>query len=476
MVFSSMTFLMLFLPLTLLLYFLNDKKGWRNGVLLLASLVFYAWGEPIWIVQMLVSVAVNYICALGIERSSQKKLPKKIWLCIGVIFSMLFLLYFKYFAFFANTMADLFSLSYHIQDKTLPIGISFYTFQILTYTVDVYRGKAKAQKNPAQLLLYISCFPQLIAGPIVQYADVVDMLEKRTSTPEGFSEGARRFVIGLSKKVLLANICGAAVEMLNPADTSITLSLAGAWYTAAMYTLQIYFDFSAYSDMAIGLGMIFGFEYKENFNYPYVSGSVSEFWRRWHISLGSFFRDYVYIPLGGNRKSKGRTILNLMIVWSLTGMWHGASWNFILWGAYYGILIIFERFVIGRERLERIPALFRIPCVLVITVVGWVLFYHTDLSMAVRHMMGMVGLGISENGLTALPICDVYTLAVIRKYSVFPLIAAAACLPVVPALKKHLSSRTFWQAVSYVSATVILIISIIFLIGQSYNPFIYFRF
>ncbi len=475
MVFSSMTFLMFFLPITLLLYFLNERIRWRNGILLVASLLFYAWGEPVLILLMLVSVGVNYVCALGIERSASAKTMQKIWLIVGASASMIFLLYFKYGAFFVNSAADLLSLSAHVAEKKLPIGISFYTFQVLTYTVDVYRGKAKAQKNPARLLLYVSCFPQLIAGPIVQYADVADMLNARSSTPVGFSEGARRFAVGLAKKVLIANICGAAVEALHPADSAVTMSVLGAWYAAGMYTLQIYFDFSAYSDMAIGLGKIFGFTYKENFNYPYISGSVSEFWRRWHISLGSFFRDYVYIPLGGNRGTAARTVLNLMIVWSLTGMWHGASWNFILWGAYYGLLIVAERFVIGRKRWERIPYAVRLPLVLLLTVWGWVLFYHTNLLLGIRQLSAMAGIALTEQGVTLATLSDPLALAVVRKYSVFPLIAMTACLPIVPLFRKRFSGQ-WTEVVSYAAATVLLLLSLIFLIGQSYNPFIYFRF
>ena len=466
-----MTFLLLFLPITLLLYSLRKSIKWKNGVLLVASLLFYSWGEPVYILLMLLSVGVNYMCSLGIERNRAAKTARKLWLTVGVVASMVFLVWFKYSAFIVNSFAGLFSFSYHMAEKNLPIGISFYTFQVLTYTVDVYRGKAKVQKNPARLLLYVSCFPQLIAGPIVQYADVAHMLDERPYDPARFSEGARRFAIGLSKKVVLANLCGASISMIDPAAPSVSISVAGAWYAALMYTLQIYFDFSAYSDMAIGLGRIFGFDYKENFNYPYISGSITEFWRRWHISLGSFFRDYVYIPLGGSRCSARRTILNMMIVWSLTGMWHGASWNFILWGMYYGILLIIERFLIGRDRMNRIPYALRLPIILIITMFGWVLFYHTDLSLAIRQMGAMVGLGGS-----GVPLIDSVTAAVIRKYSFLPVIAALACLPVIPAINKRIGTSVAAEALSYILATCLMIISLIFLAGQSYNPFIYFRF
>ena len=470
MVFSSMTFLLLFLPFTLLFYSLRSGIKWKNGVLLAASLLFYAWGEPVYILLMLLSVSVNYVCALGIDRAKKGSALRRFWLVIGVVASMMFLVWFKYAAFLTNTVSELLSLSYHLAEKKLPIGISFYTFQVLTYTVDVYRGKAAVQKNPAKLLLYVSCFPQLIAGPIVQYSDVEKMLDSRPYDPVRFSEGARRFAVGLAKKVILANLCGAAISRIDPAAAETTVSVAGAWYAALMYTFPIYFDFSAYSDMAIGLGRIFGFDYKENFNYPYVSGSVSVFWRRWHISLGSFFRDYVYIPLGGSRCSTVRVILNMMIVWSLTGMWHGASWNFILWGMYYGVLLIVERFVIGRERVEKIPYVFRLPVIFVITVFGWVLFYHTDLSLAIRQISAMIGVGSN------LQLIDPLTAAIIRKYSVLPIIAAICSLPVLPALKKRLGSGRAVDTISYIAATVLMVLAMVFLVGQSYNPFIYFRF
>ena len=464
-----MTFLLLFLPVTLLFFSVRSNIRWKNGVLLAASLFFYAWGEPVYILLMLLSVGVNYICASFIDKEGNNTASRRLWLTAGIIASMAFLVWFKYAAFLVNSFSGVFSLSFHMAEKKLPIGISFYTFQVLTYTVDVYRKKARVQKNPAKLLLYVSCFPQLIAGPIVQYADVAEMLDHRPFDSVRFSEGARRFAIGLSKKVIIANLCGAALSRIDPSDASISISVVGAWYAALMYTFQIYFDFSAYSDMAIGLGRIFGFDYKENFNYPYISGSITEFWRRWHISLGSFFRDYVYIPLGGSRCSVRRTIFNMMVVWSLTGMWHGASWNFILWGMYYGILLITERFVIGRERLDRVPSFLRIPVIFILAMLGWVLFYHTDLTLAFRQIGAMIGIGADVQ------FADPPSAAVIRKYSVMPLIAAVAALPVIPALKKRLSSRVS-EPLSYIAATLLMLLSVIFLVGQSYNPFIYFRF
>ena len=466
MVFSSLTFLLLFLPLLYALYFARTSVKWRNGVLLVMSLLFYGWGEPVWILAMILSTAVNFFCARAIVRREEGA-ARKLILALGVVASLSFLVYFKYSAFLANSVAALLSLSWRMDTPRLPIGISFYTFQILTYTVDVYRGKAPAQKSPLRLLLYISCFPQLIAGPIVQYGDVESQLGERSVTPDAFTEGMERFIKGLAKKVLLANVCGAALEELTLAGTGEPLSLLGAWLAAFLYTLQIYFDFSAYSDMAIGLGKTLGFTYKENFVFPYASLSVTEFWRRWHISLGSFFRDYVYIPLGGNRRGTARTVLNLLIVWGLTGLWHGAAWNFVLWGLYFGVLLILERFVF-KPILEKTPGAVRWLLTFVIAVIGWVIFYYTDLPALGQHLCALFGMGVS--GLS-----DAAAAAVVRKYTVYPLIAWVLSLPVVPAVAAKLPRR-LRSALALVFSVVLLGASLLFLVGQSYNPFIYFRF
>ncbi len=466
MVFSSLTFLLLFLPILYLLLFLSRSPRWRNGVLIAASLFFYGWGEPVWILAMLFSTAVNYVCALAIDATERKGL-RRLCLVLGVIASVAFLFYFKYAAFLLNTVLSFTGLSWRMDAPQLPIGISFYTFQILTYTVDVYRRKAPVLKNPLRLLLYISCFPQLIAGPIVQYGDIADQLEVRTITVPDFAEGMQRFVKGLAKKVLLANLCGAALEELPLAGTGAALSVGGAWLAGLLYTLQIYYDFSAYSDMAIGLGRTLGFRYKENFLFPYGSRSITEFWRRWHVSLGSFFRDYVYIPLGGNRRGTARTIFNMLVVWALTGLWHGASWNFVLWGAYYGVLLILERFVLAKA-LEKIPKLLRWLMTFVIVLIGWIIFYYTDFAAVGQHLLALIGIGGAGW-------IDAQTIAVVRKYTVFPLLCLALSLPWVPALGKALPEklRDFLQP----AVTVILFaVSVLFLVGQSYNPFIYFRF
>ena len=466
MVFSSLTFLLLFLPLLYLLYFARSSVRWRNGVLLALSLLFYGWGEPVWILAMILSTAVNFCCARAITRT-EKEHARRWILALGVIASLSFLLYFKYSAFLVNTFAALLSLPFRMDPPRLPIGISFYTFQILTYTVDVYRGRAPAQKSPLRLLLYISCFPQLIAGPIVQYGDVESQLGERSVSPDDFTAGMQRFVKGLAKKVLLANVCGAALEELTLAGSGQALSWGGAWLAVFLYGQQIYFDFSAYSDMAIGLGKTLGFTYKENFDFPYASHSVTEFWRRWHISMGSFFRDYVYIPLGGSRCGRLRTIFNIVLVWALTGLWHGASWNFVLWGLYFGLLLILERFVL-RGLLARLP---RFVCWLgsfALVTISWAIFYYTDLSAVAQHLAALFGAGVSG-------LWDAAAGAVVRKYTLYPLAAFFLSLPVVPALAKKLPER-LRDALGLLLSIALLAASLLFLVGQSYNPFIYFRF
>ena len=471
MTFSSLTFTTLFFPVVLILYFICTDLRWRNGVLLVASLIFYSWGEPIWVLAMIGSTAINYVAAMLIDRASSPGL-RKTALVVGAAASLAVLFYFKYAAFLVNSVTSLFGVSFSIPVLELPIGISFYTFQVLTYTVDVYRYKSPVQRDPFKLMLYVSCFPQLIAGPIVQYSDVAVMLDERESTPEGFTEGKKRFAVGLSKKVLLANVCGLIIEELPSAAGASGMSVLGAWYISVLYSLQLYFDFSGYSDMAIGMGRIFGFTYKENFNYPYISKSASEFWHRWHISLGSFFRDYVYIPLGGNRRGRARTALNLAIVWALTGLWHGASWNFVIWGLYYGVLIILEKLVLADFR-EKLPGAAQHIAALFLIVVGWTVFYYTDMGCLGKHLGAMFGIG-------AAGLSDPVTMAVIRKYTVLPLIAAIASLPILPRLKawlgKHEKLEGAADIVSLVCLTALMLLSMIFIVGQSYNPFIYFRF
>ncbi len=471
MVFSSTTFLFLFLPALLVAYFCRKGIRWRNGVLLVFSLIFYSFGEPVWVLGMVGVTLINYFIALRIDRTRQKR-RRALLLAAGVFASLVLLIFFKYSSFLLNTVYGLFGVDRVAPERHLPIGISFYTFQVLTYTVDVYRKKARPQTNPLWTLLYISCFPQLIAGPIVQYSDVAEALSARKTTPTDFYRGMQRFVLGLGKKILLANLCGEMLESTALGGAGEPLSLLGSWLSAALYTMQLYFDFSAYSDMAIGLGRVFGFTYKENFDHPYLSASITEFWRRWHMSLSAFFRDYVYIPLGGNRRGTARTILNLAVVWTLTGLWHGASWNFVLWGVYYFALLVLERFVL-KDALDRVPAALRHVLTLLLVTVGWVIFYYTDFSAMTEHLKALIGLG--GGGLT-----DPKLLAVLKKYTALPLVMAVCCLPLQRYLK-GLFSRDgklgLWGEVLGAAAlTVIFLLSLLFLMGQTYNPFIYFRF
>ena len=478
MVFSGFTFLLLFFPVTVLLVLLCRNIRWQNAVLLIASLVFYAWGEPKWILAMLAVTAVNYLCALPLQRETLPRAVRRLLLTLGVLGGLAFLIYFKYAAFFVNTVGGLFGQPNLMKSTALPIGISFYTFQALTYTVDVYRKKAPVQKNPLKLLLYVSCFPQLIAGPIVQYADIAPQIDNRKITADGYIRGFRRFCIGLAKKILLANLCGSVIAELGMADTG-TLTVLGAWFGAILYSLQIYFDFSAYSDMAIGIGRMLGFTYKENFNYPYMADSVTDFWRRWHISLGAFFRDYVYIPLGGNRVGKLRFVLNLLIVWGLTGLWHGASWNFILWGLLYGVLLIFEKLILGK-RLSRIPSVIRRIFTLLFVMLGWIIFYYEDVRLGLTHIGALFGIARVDGAWQAAPLFDDKWLLLL-KYALPLLFMFVACTPLAKRIaetweNRHRIRRCGFDLAATIVSVALLALSLLFLIGQSYNPFIYFRF
>ena len=464
MVFSSLSFLFLFLPVLYLLYFIIPDWRWRNGVLVAMSLLFYGWGEPVWILAMLFSTLVNFYCARALTHTASHHRRRRM-LTLGVLASVSFLAYFKYSAFFVNTVAALIGVTWRMTAPRLPIGISFYTFQVLTYTVDVYRRKARPLDSPLELLLYVSCFPQLIAGPIVQYADIEPELRQRTVLPDDFTAGFQRFVKGLAKKILLANLCGQALEELALGQAGWTV--AGAWMGAFLYGLQLYFDFSAYSDMAIGLGRTLGFHYKENFDFPFASQTVGEFWRRWHMSLGAFFRDYVYIPLGGSRAGTARTIVNTLIVWLLTGLWHGASWNFVLWGLYFGLILLLERFVL-KNALLTAPKLLQYVWTSLLVLISWVIFYEVDMTQLVRHLGALVGLGVTGW-------IDTTAFSVLRTWTVFPLLAWLLSLPTVPAIRKRLPEKLN-EALSLVLTPALLLVSVVFLIGRSYNPFIYFRF
>lgn len=471
MVFSSMTFLCLFLPLVFFLHSVTKSTRVRNGILLAFSLLFYAWGEPVWIVTMLFTTIVNYFCALFVDRQKDKK-KRKIALIAGLVISLSFLFYFKYAAFLINSFAKLFSLPFNFTAPKMPIGISFFTFQIITYTVDVYRKDAPLQKDPCSLLLYVCLFPQLIAGPIVRYGDVAAQIENRKITSAGIGNGFFRFTLGLGKKVILANLCG---EALNGLPAVADMTLASGWLATLLFCLQLYFDFAGYSDMAIGMGRMFGFTFLENFDAPFCSSSISEYWRRWHISLGSFFREYVYIPLGGNRVSRGRWFFNMLVVWMLTGFWHGASWNYLLWGLYYGSLILLER-TVCKSLADALPRIFRHIFTLILVMVGFVLFRNEDFVQMGQQLEAMF-----------LPwkrgLCDAQAVYVWKDNLVLIILSCFCCLP----LRKL--GESFWKKrraqgkrntvrpyLKGITAVALLLLSMLFLVGQSYNPFLYFRF
>ena len=474
MVFSSLTFLLLFLPAMIAVYFACRGIRLRNAVLLIGSLIFYAWGEPVFVLVMAFVTFVVYAGTLAFS-AARKNTTKRLLFAVTLIVSLAALAYFKYAAFFVNQIVGLFGLSHVMQTPRLPIGISFFTFQAISYAVDAYRGNVRVQKKFSHLLLYVSCFPQLIAGPIVQYADIEFELEERQTTLDDFTGGMRRFAIGLCKKVLVANILGEMLSALPDAGASFS----AGWMTSIVFALQIYFDFSAYSDMAIGLGRVLGFRYQENFRYPYISRSVSEFWRRWHISLGQFFREYVYFPLGGSRKGRHRTTLNLLLVWTLTGLWHGASWNFVLWGLYYGVLIALEHGVF-RYAVKRTPKPLGILLTLLAVLFGWTLFYQTDLSACARQLLAMLGIARQNGAIAFAGWIDTETLHVLRTYTVFPLVAGVLSLPILPALDRLLRQRIHLQRTAQLLSVLLLtagvVLSIMNLVSDSYNPFLYFRF
>ncbi|MBR6322106.1 MAG: MBOAT family protein [Lachnospiraceae bacterium] len=463
MIFSSVTFLFLFLPPVLLLYYIVPVKL-KNFILLAASLIFYAWGEPIYVILMLYSILLNYSMGLLMDRVPKMKTEI---LVFTVFVNLLLLGFFKYYGFLMENVNAIFHLNLPIRRLALPIGISFYTFQALSYIIDLYRGKFPVQKNIVRFATYITMFPQLIAGPIVRYEDVERQLEKRTLSLPRFGKGAVRFIIGLAKKVLLANLTGAVFEQI--AAQAGSVSTLGAWIGALAYTFQIYFDFSGYSDMAISLGDMLGFRFSENFNSPYAAESVTDFWRRWHISLGTWFREYVYIPLGGNRVSVIKHIRNILVVWMLTGLWHGASWNFVIWGLYYGILLLLEKYVFLKWK---IPTFIRRIFTLLFVIVGWVIFSAESLPQILTTLQAMFG--FAPKGFA-----DSTALYVLK--SSWILLAAAAFFS-LPILKKPLAAfkKSHANALYYTCAALLLVIvftvSVAFLVTENYNPFLYFRF
>lgn len=466
MVFSSTIFLCVYLPLVLLGYYICPKKG-RNLFLLIASLVFYAWGEPKYVFLMIFSILVNYIFGRLMDKNRGRQKRMKLLLVLSVVIDLGLLSVFKYTDFIITNVNAIFGSSFDLLKIALPIGISFYTFQAMSYTIDVYRNDVRVQKNLIDFGMYITMFPQLIAGPIVRYADVQDQLAERSVTTADFSEGVMRFVVGLGKKVLLANQMGAVWSEIYALGGDVSALMA--WTGAIAYTFQIYFDFSGYSDMAIGLGRMFGFKFPENFRYPYQSVSITDFWRRWHITLSTWFKEYLYIPLGGNRYGLARQALNLLIVWSLTGFWHGAGWNFVMWGLYYFVILFIEKLFLLKA-LDKLPKLFRHVYALLLIVIGWVIFASDDVSVLLPYLGSMFGANGAVGGM------DVYTL-----------FTKAVLIVICCVASTELPKRLFLSAtgamnekaaftIKSVMTIALLALSMILLIGDSYNPFLYFRF
>lgn len=466
MIFSSLTFLFVFLPLVVGAYYLFRNRNYRNLVLFTSSILFYAWGEPVYVFLMLASIAINYGMTLYMDKQTQLS-RKRLLLVITIGINLLLLGYFKYVGFLIQNINSLFALEIPIKGLSLPIGISFYTFQILSYVIDVYRKNCPAQRNVILLGTYVCLFPQLIAGPIVRYVTVADELLNRHERFDEVMQGLRRFIIGLGKKVLIAN------QMALLCDTLLDIGVNQIgtlflWLAALAYTFQIYFDFSGYSDMAIGLGRMFGFHFLENFNYPYIAKSVTDFWRRWHISLSSWFKDYVYIPLGGNRVSKLGWVRNMFIVWMLTGFWHGANWNFILWGAYYGILLVLEKLWL-QKCLDKLPVILRWTYTFLIIIIGWMIFRIEDfqtLLMALKTMFVYAHID---------PISFIAGHADVVKTLPYLVIAILGASPLIKKVMNYIEHKKL----GYVNDAYLFLIwiaCIISLVSSSYNPFIYFRF
>ncbi len=460
MLFSSIPFLYYFLPAVLIVYFLVPRVL-KNAVLLVASLVFYAWGEPKLVALMILTILLFYGCGLAIGKAQQRKW-QKVWLVVSAVIGLGFLAVFKYADFFIDSFNAATGLSIPLLRLALPVGISFYTFQCLSYTIDVYRGDAQAQKNPVSFGAYVALFPQLIAGPIVRYVDIARELNERKHSWDQIALGFRRFLVGLAKKVLIADNFALLIKLFRESGEKSVLFY---WMYAIAFTLNIYFDFSGYSDMAIGLGKVFGFQFIENFNYPYLSKSVTEFWRRWHMSLGSWFRDYVYIPLGGNRVPKMRWVLNILAVWMLTGLWHGAAWNFVLWGLMFAILLLAEKWI---PALQKLPTVLKRVYVLLAVVISFVLFNAESLTQAWEDLGGMFGAG-------NLPLVTGQTLYYLRSYAVLFVLGFVGATPVV----RDTANRIAGTKVGAILEPVVMILLLLctaYLVDGSFSPFLYFRF
>ncbi len=461
MLFSSVPFLYYFLPAVLAVYFLVPK-AWKNTVLLLFSLVFYAWGEPKYVFLMMGTIALFYFCGIGIGKAQQAAW-KKFWLMLSIVISIGLLAVFKYADFFISSVAAATGLSLPLLKLALPIGISFYTFQCLSYTIDVYRGSAAVQKNILSFGAYVALFPQLIAGPIVRYVDVARELDSRSHSWEEAYAGAARFLTGFAKKILLADHFALLLSLFRE---STEPSVLFAWMYAIGFALQIYFDFSGYSDMAIGLGRILGFNFIENFNYPYLSGSVTEFWRRWHISLGSWFRDYVYIPMGGNRVSKPRWVLNILVVWMLTGLWHGAAWNFVVWGLMFAAFLMLEKWV---PVMKKLPGALRHIYVLLVVIISFVVFNAADFTQAGEDLMAMFGLA-------GLPLVTAETLYYLRSFAVLFVLGILGATPLVRDVAHRVRDTKAGRVLEPIVLIVLLLLCTAYLVDGSFSPFLYFRF
>lgn len=469
MVFSSIIFLFTFLPITLALYFIIPVRRIKNIVLLIASLIFYAWGEPIYIFLMVFSIVFNYFMGRDIDFNKEDKTAKKKSLICAVVVNLLILGFFKYYGFVIESFNSVLPFDIPYKELSLPIGISFYTFQTLSYIIDVYRDKVPVQKNIINFGVYVSMFPQLIAGPIVRYIDIEIQLNERRESLTMFGNGMMWFVRGLAKKVLIANNIGMLYTTVSGFAFG-EFSVVTAWLGALAYTFQIYFDFGGYSDMAIGLGKMFGFNFMKNFDYPYISKSVTEFWRRWHISLGTWFREYVYIPLGGNRVPVLKHIRNILVVWFLTGLWHGASWNFVVWGMYYGLLLLFEKFVLVKV-MDKLPSLVWHLYTMILVVIGWVFFFSPDLGYALKYIGVMFGAGASG-------FCDTAGIYYLLTNFLLLMFAAIGSTPVVHTLFKRFIFKPKKKRIRGATIIYILLFLMVvaYLVNATYNPFLYFRF
>lgn len=459
MVFTSISFIYYFLPILLLLYFISPKKL-KNIILLLFSILFYFYGEPKYIILMIIEVIISYIGGIIIEKNQTKQT-----LLIFTSIHIILLCIFKYLDFFILNVNNLLDIKIKLTNLILPIGISFYTFQIISYEIDIYKKEIKPQKNILKYTLYVFLFPQLIAGPIIRYKDINKEIENRTSTPEKISQGIKRFIIGLSKKVIIANNLGELCNILQ-GNTTSTLSY---WICAISYMLQIYFDFSGYSDIAIGLGKIFGFTFLENFNYPFISKSITEFWRRWHISLSTWFRDYVYIPLGGNKKGIKKQIRNILIVWTLTGLWHGASYNFIIWGLYFGILLILEKFILNKI-INKIPTIFRHLITLFLIMISFIIFNFENPNIMITQIKGL----FQKTNLY-----DTYTIYYLKGYIFYIILGIISSTPLPKKIYQNLKQSKISSIINITEPIILiflLILVTIYLIDSTYNPFLYFRF